>query len=60
VKERRISSLFRVKIQKLDNTDKIFQMKLRVDVGVKKNCLRKDAPDSPRRLLDCLQAYKDC
>lgn len=34
-------------------------MKLRANVDPNKCRLRKDSPDSPRRLLDCLLAYKD-
>lgn len=39
--------------------DGVVRMRPRKAVDVNNCRLRRDSPDSPRRLLDCLAAYKD-
>jgi serine/threonine protein kinase len=40
--------------------DGVVRMRPRKTIDPNTCRLRKDSPDSPRRLLDCLAAYKDC
>lgn len=39
--------------------DGIIKMRPKKTIDINNCRLRKDSPDSPRRLLDCLAAYKD-
>lgn len=40
--------------------DGVVRMRPRKTIDINNCRLRRDSPDSPRRLLDCLAAYKDC
>jgi ribosome-binding factor A len=40
--------------------DGVVRMRPRKTIYINNCRLRRDSPDSPRRLLDCLAAYKDC
>ena len=42
------------------NSKRLSQPRLRLTFDARTRCRNREQPDSPRRLLDCLAAYKQC